>query len=199
MAKIILVRPDGSVGAPIDHPEGAPLPALAASKGAWKFHVDSPPSINPALQTIAPGQATISGDTRTVGYVVANKSKAEVAAKKKADLAAFRYEREIAGTTATIGGQTVAIKTDRASQSKVDSMHRAVTNGTLASSMFKTDGGVVVTANGPIASAIYTAVVVHVDACHAKEADRILAIDALVADPAKTAADIEAYDYKAGW
>lgn len=104
--------------------------------------------------------------------------------------AARRWKAEVAGTTHA----GVALKTDRESQGLVDSMDRALADGVIASVKFRTAGGVVLDVGPAEASAIRRAVVLHVQACRAREAEIIAAI---LAAPHIEA--VEAIDIEAGW
>jgi hypothetical protein len=107
-------------------------------------------------------------------------------ARKLAELAAWRYQKEISGVT--VGG--ARIKTDRESQAIVTSALISLSQGLATSIDWKAEGGVWVTLGLPQITGIAQSVVSHVQACFTAEKLLFAEINALA-----TAAQIEAFAF----
>lgn len=155
-------------------------------------YVDEPPAHDSRWQEAVPtGAVDIGADAVRVVYQIESLSAADLLARRRAELAALRWQCETAGVT--IGGMT--IRTDRDSQSLIDSMHRSLADGVIDTVSFKPASGDTVVADLATATAIRSAVVLHVQACRTCEAEHAAALDALAADPAV----IADYDFGTGW
>lgn len=138
--------------------------------------------------------STVAWNTSSRAWASTLKSLADCKAVKKAKLAAYRYDREVGGATATIASTDYAIDTSRDSQALIDGTHRALVDGVMASVKFKTAAGAILTANAAAMATIRSTVTLHVQACREKEADLAQAIDALT-----TKAAVINYDIAAQW
>lgn len=116
-------------------------------------------------------------------------SLATVIQNKLTKLAAYRYEKEIAGIT--INGATIS--TDRDSQAKVSGAYNYVQIAPAAIINWKGENGWVQLDAATI-TAIAQAVGAHVQVCFDNEKTHSDAIQALT-----TVAAVEAYDFTVGW
>jgi hypothetical protein len=121
--------------------------------------------------------------------------KAAVAAARKVELAAYRYNKETGGIV--VGG--AEIKTDRESQSQLNGAYTSLKNSLIPDTPWKAAGGVWVPVTLMELEPIATAVAAHVRACFKAERSHAEAMDAIVADPNGTVDDLAAYDYTTGW
>lgn len=120
---------------------------------------------------------------------------AETVTAKKAALATYRYDKEVGGLTLP-NGMTVA--TDDRSKTLIAGARLDTMSDPTLLTNFKADSGWIQIDAATVAM-ISTAVAAHVRTCFDIEKAHSDAIDALAADPAKTVADIEAYDITTGW
>lgn len=98
----------------------------------------------------------------------------EAKAAKRAQIASWRYDREVAGIS--VGGSH--IKTDRESQATITGAFTALSGGLVASVDWKTGTGEFVSLGLPEISAIAAAVTQHVQACFSAEAQLVALVDA---------------------
>lgn len=108
----------------------------------------------------------------------------------KAQLAALRYEKESAGTTA----YSQKIDTSRESQSLIIGIALRAQGAGAKTIKFKTKAGRIINATPPQITGIFNAVHDHVQACRTREADLTEAID-----NASTPAELEAINITEGW
>lgn len=118
----------------------------------------------------------------------------EARAAALAALAAWRYQREVAGTTVVIGGAPLPIRTDRESQALVTGLAVAVTAGVVETAAFRLAAGQIMAADAAAVGTIHAAVVGHVQACRAAEATHAAAIADL-----ETTAAVRGYDFTTGF
>lgn len=183
--KYTLVKPDGTLGPSRDF-DSAP-PVLAATKGRWL--PDAPPACNPMTHTLAVATPVLPGAT-SIPYTLTLRQPADVFADKLAQLAALRYEKEVAGVV--IDGAT--IKTDRESQAAIAATYLSLKDGILNGVRWKGKNGWV-SLTLPQARAIAKAVAEHVQACFQRESDLTDALQAIVDNPVGVAN----YDITTGW
>lgn len=119
----------------------------------------------------------------------------ETVAAKKADLARLRYKKEVGGVVLP-NGQTIA--TDDRSKALIAGARLDTMTDPAIVTDWKTDLGWVQIDAATVA-VIATAVAAHVRSCFSAERSHCEAIDALAADPATTAAEIDEYDFTTGW
>ncbi|MHB1183408.1 MAG: DUF4376 domain-containing protein [Desulfobulbia bacterium] len=120
---------------------------------------------------------------------------AETVTAKKAALAAYRYDKEVGGLTLPNG---MKVTTDDRSKTLIAGARLdTMSNPTLLTN-FKADSGWI-QIDADTVALISTAVAAHVRTCFDIEKAHSDALDAIAVDPAKTAADIEAYDITTGW
>lgn len=113
----------------------------------------------------------------------------EVKAGKLQQLASYRYERETAGIV--IGGMT--IKTDRESQSQLNSAYTSLKSGLIASTEWKGEGGWATLTLAEI-EPVAQAVAAHVAACFSVERLHTDAITGL-----STVEAVNLYDFTSSW
>jgi len=118
-----------------------------------------------------------------------------IAATKLADLAAYRWGKEVGGLTLANG---MKIATDDRSKgliagSRVDTM----TDSAILTDWKSDSGWIKIDAD--TVAIISTAVAAHVRGCFSVERTHAETIAAMSADPTKTADDIAAYDITTGW
>lgn len=182
----LVVTATGQIDRRQDFPEGE-QPALAASKGR-RWLLDDPPPFNAASQTRT--QTTpIPAEAAEVPYVVAPIGLAALRAKRKAVLAAKRFEVETGGIT--VGG--AQIRTDRESQGLIVGAKAAIDAAAIETVNWKAANGWV-ELSGAQVTAIATAVAQHVQACFSHEKALAEALDAAGSAPAILAVDLDS-----GW
>lgn len=123
------------------------------------------------------------------GALAAYDHLAAVKARKKADLATLRYEKEIAGKT--VSGIPVA--TDRSSQGKYTAARIVAKEDSNYTVKWKANNGFI-ELNATQIIAVADAVRVYVQDCFDNEADHVAAIDLLT-----TVAEVDAYDITTKW
>lgn len=153
----------------------------------WDENIDGP------LPEITLGGMVRNGNSLEYDQTVMDASNiallSDIKETKHAELAAYRYEREVGGIT--ING--IIIKTDRESQSLIAGAKIYSDLNEAISIDWKGKSGWV-TINRTTIIAISQAVAAHVQACFTNEKAHAEAITALT-----TAAEIEAYDFTTGW
>ncbi len=130
----------------------------------------------------------LASEAELLAYLAINAPNVSVQspAGLKAYAARARYNRETGGTT--LGG--AAIASDRASQAMVTGAYVQAQGDANFSTQWKQPDGSFVTLTAAQIMAIGQAVLTHVSACFAAEAQAVAAIDA---GTATTAADIDAF------
>lgn len=125
----------------------------------------------------------------TITYTVADFSVADARAAKKEELAALRYDKEIAGITVN----SAPIQTDRDSQAKLIAIRILAKEDANYTVKWKAASGFV-TLNAAAVIAVADAVGTHVQDCFDNEGSHSVAIDALT-----TVAAVRSYDISTGW
>lgn len=120
---------------------------------------------------------------------------AETVTKKKAAIAAYRYDKEVGGITLA-NGMTVA--TDDRSKGLIAGARIDTMADPTILTNWKADTGWVQIDADTVAM-ISSAVAAHVRACFTVEKTHCDFLDTMAADPATTPADIEFYDITTGW
>ncbi|MHB9020038.1 MAG: DUF4376 domain-containing protein [Minisyncoccota bacterium] len=162
-----------------------PLPAVADWAGATEIE---PPPYDPQLEScrMVDGAWLIEATGPSMAAAVAT---------RKGELAALRYTKEVSGLVLPNG---MGVATDDRSKTLIaGAMVDAMANPTALTD-WKADTGWI-QIDGATVALISSAVALHVRACFSAERGHAEAIDAIAADPAKTGADIQAYDLTTGW
>lgn len=120
---------------------------------------------------------------------------AEAVAAKKADLAAYRYYKEVGGVTLEKG---MNVATDDRSKALIAGARIDIIDDPTILTDFKTETGWI-QIDAATVTLISSAVAAHVRNCFKIEKEHCDAIDALADLPATTTADIAAYDITTGW
>jgi len=163
---ILRGRTDYSIDLPVPAPRGAALDAfiMAYAPTAWFERKEAVADGSPdASLDFLSG---VLGVEQGAGAVSLPADTLEGAkARKLAELAEWRYRREIGGVV--VGG--ARIKTDRESQATVTAALISITQGLATSIDWKAEGGVWITLGLPQITGIAQAVVAHVQACFTLE------------------------------
>lgn len=157
--------------------------------------VPTPPGLGEAIEAAGIRRARIDGVMKVsdlaaaeaiiAGYDFVGATRSDI----KAQVAALRYEHEIAGTT--LAGMPVP--TDRESQGLVTGAALAATLDANYAVNWKTTAGFVALSAAQVIG-LATAMRSHVQACFDREAALVGTLDAL-----DTVADLQAVDITAGW
>lgn len=142
----------------------------------WYPAVVTEQDYNPRTHYQNPPVCTFDAETETVAVEFQNieKSIAQIQAEMLAELAAYRYAREVSGIV--VSGND--IRTDRDSQSMLTGGVVAFNEGFFASIQWKMDNGSWITIDQATCVAIAGAVALHVQKCFSSEktvSDTILA------------------------